>query len=263
MLHEDRINNMRCNPSMWHGFCAGAQGTSEARRKVNRGVPLSFMEPTRIPTSVYAEMTPNPAVMKFVADRNLTTGQEQLEFRSKSEAMLCSPLATELFNFPFVTNVFISGQMVSITKDDSLGWEMIVQQLREYIREWLMDNPTAVDESKVADALSQLGTPAAGTSPSIPDGLDSEVVKFINPEDIVPTEHDDTIKQLLEEYVRPAVEQDGGAIDFKAFKDGTVYVHLRGACSGCPSSTQTLKGGIEQLLKSKMDVVEEVVAMGV
>ena len=140
---------------------------------------------------------------------------------------------------------------------------MIVQQLREYIREWLMDNPNAVDESKVADALSQLGTPAAGTSPSISDGLDSEVVKFINPEDIVPTEHDDTIKQLLEEYVRPAVEQDGGAIDFKAFKDGTVYVHLRGACSGCPSSTQTLKGGIEQLLKSKMDVVEEVVAMGV
>ena len=153
--------------------------------------------------------------------------------------------------------------MVSITKDDSLGWEMIVQQLREYIREWLMDNPNAVDESKVSDALSQLGTPAEGTSPSIPDGLDSEVVKFINSEDIVPTEHDDTIKQLLEEYVRPAVEQDGGAIDFKAFKDGTVYVHLRGACSGCPSSTQTLKGGIEQLLKSKMDVVEEVVAMGV
>ena len=85
------------------------------------------------------------------------------------------------------------------------------------------------------------------------EGLDPEAVKFIAEEDIVPTEHDDAIKQLLEEFVRPAVEQDGGAIDFKAFKDGTVYVHLRGACSGCPSSTQTLKGGIEQLLKSKID----------
>ena len=86
---------------------------------------------------------------------------------------------------------------------------------------------------------------------------------FIDLKDVEPTEHDDTIKQLLEEFGRPAVEQDGGAIDFVAFKEGTVYVHLRGACSGCPSSTQTLKGGIEQLLKSKMDVVEEVVAAGV
>ena len=221
------------------------------------------MEQPRIPTSVYAEMTPNPAVMKFVADRALTPGNEQLEFRSKSEAMLCSPLATELFNFPFVTNVFISGVMVSVTKDDSLGWEMIVQQLREYIREWLMDHAHAVDAAKLEEAIPQLGAPSADVPAPSFEGLDPEAVKFIAEEDIVPSEHDDTIKQLLEEFVRPAVEQDGGAIDFKAFKDGTVYVHLRGACSGCPSSTQTLKGGIEQLLKSKIDVVEEVVALGV
>ena len=221
------------------------------------------MEQSRIPTSVYAEMTPNPAVMKFVADRALTPGNEQLEFRSKSEAMLCSPLATELFNFPFVTNVFISGVMVSVTKDDSLGWEMIVQQLREYIREWLMDHAHAVDAAKLKEAIPQLGTPSADVPAPSFKGLDPEAVKFIAEEDIVPSEHDDTIKQLLEEFVRPAVEQDGGAIDFKAFKDGTVYVHLRGACSGCPSSTQTLKGGIEQLLKSKLDDVEEVVALGV
>lgn len=221
------------------------------------------MEQSRIPTSVYAEMTPNPAVMKFVADRALTPGSEQLEFRSKSEAMLCSPLATELFNFPFVTNVFISGAMVSVTKDDSLGWEMIVQQLREYIREWLMDHAQAVDASKLEEAIPQLGAHSADTPAPSFEGLAPEAVKFIAEEDIVPSEHDDTIKQLLEEFVRPAVEQDGGAIDFKAFKDGTVYVHLRGACSGCPSSTQTLKGGIEQLLKSKIDDVEEVVALGV
>ena len=239
------------------------QGTSEGRGIPWLGVPLSPMEQPRIPTSVYAEMTPNPAVMKFVADRALTPGNEQLEFRSKSEAMLCSPLATELFNFPFVTNVFISGVMVSVTKDDSLGWEMIVQQLREYIREWLMDHAHAVDAAKLEEAIPQLGAPSADVPAPSFEGLDPEAVKFIAEEDIVPSEHDDTIKQLLEEFVRPAVEQDGGAIDFKAFKDGTVYVHLRGACSGCPSSTQTLKGGIEQLLKSKIDVVEEVVALGV
>lgn len=239
------------------------QGTSEAKGTTSLCVPLSSMETPRIPTNVYAEMTPNPAVMKFVADRALAPGQAQLEFRSKEEAMLCSPLATELFNFPFVTNVFISGSMVSVTKDDSLGWEMIVQQLREYIREWLMEHRDAVTASKVEQAINQLqsSSPARSSQPAV--GLDPEAVKFIADEDIVPSEHDDTIKQLLEEFVRPAVEQDGGAIDFKAFQEGTVYVHLRGACSGCPSSMQTLKGGIEQLLKSKLEAVEEVVALGV
>ena len=221
------------------------------------------METQRIPTSVYAEMTPNPAVMKFVADRTLVPHSHQLEFRTKAEAMTCSPLATELFNFPFVTGVFMSGSMVSVTKDESLGWEMIVQQLRTYITEWLMEHAEAVEEAKLENAVASLGQrPSEGTdAPSndapLPEGA------FIDLKDVQPTEHDDTIKQLLEEFVRPAVEQDGGAIDFVAFKEGTVYVHLRGACSGCPSSTQTLKGGIEQLLKSKMDVVEEVVAAGV
>ena len=219
------------------------------------------MDTPRIPTNVYAEMTPNPAVMKFVADRTLVPGGEQLEFRSKSEAMLCSPLATELFNFPFVTNVFLSGQIVSVTKDESLGWEMIVQQLREYIREWLMEHHDAVVEADLPAARAKLGT--ASNEPARDLGLAPDAVKFIADEDIEATEHDDAIRQLLEEFVRPAVEQDGGAIDFKAFKDGTVYVHLKGACSGCPSSTQTLKGGIEQLLKAKLEVVNEVVALGV
>lgn len=221
------------------------------------------METQRIPTSVYAEMTPNPAVMKFVADRTLVPHSHQLEFRTKAEAMTCSPLATELFNFPFVTGVFMSGSMVSVTKDESLGWEMIVQQLRTYITEWLMEHAEAVEEAKLEDAVASLGQrPSEETDTKSNDALEPEGV-FIDLKDVQPTEHDDTIKQLLEEFVRPAVEQDGGAIDFVAFKEGTVYVHLRGACSGCPSSTQTLKGGIEQLLKSKMDVVEEVVAAGV
>lgn len=210
-----------------------------------------------IPTSVYAEMTPNPAVMKFVADRELIEAGKQVEFRSPQEAALCSPLASELFHFPFVTNVFISGPFVSVTKDESLGWEMIVQQLREYIREWLMEHPVAVDAEQLAAAEGQLAQPetAPEATPDAPN--------FIRDEEIEPSEQDETIRSLLDEFVRPAVEQDGGAIDFKAFKDGTVYVHMRGACSGCPSSMQTLKGGIEQLLTAKIPEVKEVVALGV
>ena len=165
----------------------------------------------------------------------------------------------ELFHFPFVTNVFISGPFVSVTKDESLGWEMIVQQLREYIREWLMEHDVAVDAAQLAEVEEQLTQPKpqaeATAAPNTPD--------FIRDEDIVPTEQDEAIRSLLDEFVRPAVEQDGGAIDFKAFKEGTVYVHMRGACSGCPSSMQTLKGGIEQLLTSKIPEVQEVVAIGV
>jgi Fe-S cluster biogenesis protein NfuA len=210
-----------------------------------------------IPTSVYAEMTPNPAVMKFVADRDLIEAGKQVEFRSPQEAALCSPLAAELFHFPFVTNVFISGPFVSVTKDESLGWEMIVQQLREYIREWLMEHPVAVDAEQLAAVEDQLTQPAPAPEAT------TESADFIRDEEIEPSEQDDAIRSLLDEFVRPAVEQDGGAIDFKAFKDGTVYVHMRGACSGCPSSMQTLKGGIEQLLTAKIPEVKEVVALGV
>ena len=217
------------------------------------------MSTDKIPTNVYAEMTPNPTTMKFVADRQLISSGHQLEFLNPEQAALCSPLAVELFHFPFVTGVFISGTIIAVTKDDSLGWEMIVNQLREYIREWLMENEFAVESDKVDSALKILGE----STSEISHDEGNIPVDFIKEADIQPSEFDDEIKKLLEEFVRPAVEQDGGAIDYVAFKDGSVYVHLRGACSGCPSSTQTLKGGIEQLLKSKLDAVEEVVAIGV
>jgi Fe-S cluster biogenesis protein NfuA len=213
----------------------------------------------RIPTAVYAEITPNPAVMKFVADRLLIPDGRQAEFRSK-RAAACAPLAEELFNFPFVTNVFISGPFVSVTKDASLGWEMIVQQLREYIRDWLMEHEHAVDAEALEVYLAGEGAPSADP---VGSAAPAPVPGFIAEADIVPTPLDDEIRHLLDEYVRPAVEQDGGAIDFRAFRDGIVYVHLKGACSGCPSSMQTLKGGIEQLLCAKLPDVREVVAAGV
>jgi Fe-S cluster biogenesis protein NfuA len=211
----------------------------------------------KIPTSVYAEMTPNPSAMKFVADRILISGGMQVEYRSKTEAKGSSALAEELFNFPFVTNVFISGPFVTVTKDESLGWEMIVMQLREYIREWLMDNEVAVSAvtAELVHRASDMGVEANA------QGAPRSSVDYAAFE---PTEHDEEIKFLLNEFVRPAVEMDGGAIDFMAYKDKRVYVQLKGSCSGCPSSTATLKGGIENLLKAKMpDIVEEVVAESV
>lgn len=204
------------------------------------------------PTSVYAEMTPNPEVMKFVADRPLIEGQAQAEFTSKAECAGHSSLAEELFNFPFVTGVFISGGFVSVTKDDTIGWEMITMQMREYIQQWLTEHPVAVEKVPPAKAAS----PSTTTASAAPD----PALVALAEEDIVPTEHDQAISDLLEEFVRPAVEADGGAIDFRAFIDGTVHVRLRGACAGCPSSTATLKDGIERLLTSKLDVVQSVVA---
>jgi len=213
------------------------------------------MASNKFPTTVYAEMTPNPSTMKFVVDRKLVSGLHQLDFKNVKEARVCSPLAAELFNFPFVIGVFISGEIVSVTKDESLGWEMIVMQLREYIREWLMENEFAVVEDKISE-LSEL-------SYSINQELKSSesIEKLIESKNISPSEYDKQIGDLLSEFVRPAVEQDGGAIDFVGFNDGIVYVHLRGACAGCPSSTETLKGGIETLLTSKIEGVTEVVAI--
>lgn len=215
-------------------------------------------KPKKIPTAVYAEMTPNPAAMKFVADRALITGGLQVEYRSKSEAKGSSALAEELFNFPFVTSVFISSNYVTVLKDESLGWEMIVQQLREYIREWLMENEVAVSVVS-ADLINRTRESAAGNGTEPKSG--SQAIDYSN---FAPSEFDEEIRFLLHEYVRPAVESDGGAIDFMAYRDKKVYVQLKGSCSGCPSSTATLKGGIENLLKAKMpDIVEEVVAEAV
>jgi Fe-S cluster biogenesis protein NfuA len=213
--------------------------------------------PKKIPTSLYAEMTPNPAAMKFVADRALISGGLQVEYRSKTEAKGSSALAEELFNFPFVTSVFISGNFVTVLKDESLGWEMIVQQLREYIREWLMENEVAVS-AVPAELVNRTRESAVKEESS------NQHAERIDYSGFEATEYDDEIRFLLHEYVRPAVESDGGAIDFMAYRDKKVYVQLKGSCSGCPSSTATLKGGIENLLKAKMpDVVEEVVAEAV
>ncbi|MBM3428404.1 MAG: NifU family protein [Bacteroidetes bacterium] len=209
------------------------------------------METKKIPTSVYAEMTPNPMTMKFVADRILIGGGLQVEYKKSSDAKGSSPLAEELFHFPFVKSVFISSNYVTVTRDESLDWDMIVMQLREYIREWLMDHEIAV-----SNVPAELMSRAEKAEP-IPSTQETSQ----NIASLPASPYDDEIVYLLNEFVRPAVEQDGGAIDFVGYDNKKVYVNMRGACSGCPSSTATLKGGIENLLKAKLpDAVEEVIA---
>ncbi|MDX1446252.1 NifU family protein [Lishizhenia sp.] len=194
----------------------------------------------KVPITVYAEMTPNPSTMKFVANKYLLITGESVEFTSQAEAKGYSPLAEELFNFPFVTGVFMASNFITITKNEALSWDFVVMELREFIREYLQDGK---------EVLIMMPQPKA------------KPVEKENPtKTYAPSEYDDAIVALLDEYVRPAVEGDGGAIEFRNFEDGIVTVLLKGSCAGCPSSTATLKGGIENLLKQHLPEVKEVVA---
>lgn len=193
-----------------------------------------------MPVSIYAEMTPNPATMKFVANKHLLGTGDSAQFNSKAEAKGYSPLAEELFNLPFVNGVFIASNFVTITKTDNLSWDFITMELREFIKNWIEDGK---------DILVMM-------PPIAPQSTDeSKPTKTYEPSEL-----DDAIRACLDEYVAPAVANDGGAIDFLGYENGTVNVLLKGSCSGCPSSTATLKGGIETLLKQHFPEVEEVVA---
>ncbi|GAB5417629.1 MAG: hypothetical protein Crog4KO_26140 [Crocinitomicaceae bacterium] len=194
----------------------------------------------KVPVSIYAEMTPNPATMKFVANKHLLGTGDSAQFNSKAEAKGYSPLAEELFNLPFVNGVFIASNFVTITKTDNLSWDFITMELREFVKNW-------IEEGK--DILVMMPP----VSPVSTD--ESKPTKTYEP-----SEMDDAIRAVLDEYVAPAVANDGGAIDFLGYENGTVNVLLKGSCSGCPSSTATLKGGIETLLKQHFPEVEEVVA---
>lgn len=193
-----------------------------------------------VPVTVYAEMTPNPSTMKFVANKYLLITGDSVEFSSMADAKGYSPLAEELLSFPFVKNVFIAANFVTITKTDNVPWDFINMEIREFIKDFIAAGK---------DVLIQMPAPkAVETSDDQPK------------KEYAVSEYDDAIRSLLDEYVRPAVENDGGAIDFRGFEDGTVTVVLKGSCAGCPSSTATLKGGIENLLKSHLPEVKEVVA---
>ncbi len=167
---------------------------------------------------------------------------DSVEFTDMAQAKGYSPLAEELFNLPFVAGIFIASNFITVTKTDNLSWDFITMELREFIREWISDGK---------DILTMM--PPKNAAPATEENETPQKV-------FAASEYDNAIADLLDEYVRPAVENDGGAIDFRGYEDGVVTVVLRGACSGCPSSTATLKGGIEALLKQHIPEIKEVVA---
>lgn len=186
------------------------------------------------PVHLYMEANPNPNSLKFVANFMLVDEGVSFDFPDAEGAKI-SPLAVELFNFAAVERVFIASNFVTVTKSESVEWAEIQSIVRDQIKQYLEAGKAPVPVGFDKDPLF--------------DENDSEVVK--------------KIKGILDEYIRPAVEQDGGAIVFHSFHDGVVKVQLQGSCSGCPSSTVTLKAGIQNLLTRMLPEVKEVVAEGV
>lgn len=191
---------------------------------------------------IYAEITPNPATMKFVSNHPLALNGEVYEFASEAEAKL-APLAARLFSFPFVQKVFIAQNFITLTKMEGIEWDDVMLELREYISNFL-------------NAGNEVFLAGAQNNSDEQEDLDTGVTDHVSAE--TPTE--EKIIEILDEYIRPAVEGDGGAIHFKSFEEGKLNVVLKGACSGCPSSSVTLKAGIKALFDRMMPEVKEVVA---
>lgn len=186
----------------------------------------------KVPSTVYVETTPNPSVLKFVSNKRLA--KTPAEFKNIDEAAP-SQLATELFRFPYVKEVFIDENYVSITKYAVTEWAEITGEVRSFIRTFIEEGKQVLDES-----MLQQTPQAEKQQEAYFDSLDSTSQRIIN---------------ILEEYVKPAVASDGGNIAFDSYdeKEKRVKVILQGACSGCPSSTFTLKSGIENMLKDMLN----------
>jgi Fe-S cluster biogenesis protein NfuA len=197
------------------------------------------MEIQRVPVSVYAEMTPNPGVMKFVANKRLID-VDHVEFENIEEAQI-SPLAAALFNFPFVKNVFISTNFLAVEKYNVVEWDAVTQELRQFILNHIQEGKPVLTAVPAPKAPAHAD--AAEDMPAYPeDGIEARIV------------------EILEEYVKPAVAQDGGNIVFAGYENKIVKVQLQGACAGCPSSTLTLQQGIKNILQRMLPtLVDDVV----
>ncbi len=194
---------------------------------------------TASPVMLYTEQTPNPESLKFVTNRMLYRGTA--DFREEALAREWSPLAAPLFDQPYVKGVYMTNNFVSITKEFNYEWADIMLKLKDLIKKYVEDGGEVMKEG-YAEAMQALE--AEHTSKQF-SGEDGEIAQ--------------RIKELIDTYVKPAVEMDGGNIEFKSYDKGTVYVIMQGSCSGCPSSTVTLKSGIEGMLKRMVPEVQEVV----
>ncbi|QSW90590.1 MULTISPECIES: NifU N-terminal domain-containing protein [Flavobacterium] len=195
-------------------------------------VKVDENKPKKQPITVYGETTPNPAALKFVVSRMLT--RTAVEYKNIDQTA-SSPLAQELFKFPYVKEIFIDENYISVTKYEINDWQEITLELRTFIKQFIENGGTVLDES-----LIQTTAKNDTAKDEAFDKLDVTSQQIIN---------------ILEEYVKPAVAADGGNIAFDSYNedDKTVKVILQGACSGCPSSTFTLKSGIENMLKSMLN----------
>ena len=183
----------------------------------------------KVPVTVYAESTPNPSVMKFIANKPLV--ENSIEFKNIDDAKN-APLAERLFHFPFVKEVFMDKNFVSITKYDISSWDEITMEIREFIRNYIEEgNEILSPNSQQSHSIQQ-----THLSYQDLDEISQEII------------------EILEQYVKPAVASDGGNIVFQSYnsQNKSVQVILQGACSGCPSSTFTLKNGIENMLKEML-----------
>lgn len=194
------------------------------------------------PIFIYTELSPNPNSMKFVLNFELVPDGLSFDYPSHASALeegKISPLAADLFQFPFVQRVFIASNFITLTKDEQTQWEEVLRDVKAFIKIYFEEEQPVFDQSTISK------------NTVVVSANESETIQ--------------KIKAVLDQYVRPAVESDGGAINFHSFDeaDGKVKVLLQGSCSGCPSSTLTLKAGIENLLTRMVPGVKEVVAEGV
>ena len=193
------------------------------------------------PVMLYTEQTPNPESLKFVTNRMLYKGTA--DFREEALAREWSPIGAALFDQPYVKGVYVCNNFVTVTKEFNYAWEDIMLKLKEFIKAYIEEDGAIIKDG-FAEAMAKLEAERGASYEYSED--EAEIVS--------------KIKELIETYVKPAVEMDGGNIEFKAFDKGIVTVILQGSCSGCPSSTVTLKSGIEGMLKRMVPEVTEVVA---
>ncbi len=188
---------------------------------------------------LYTEQTPNPEALKYVANRMLYRGIA--DFKEADLAAAWSPMANSLMQLPYVKSVYFNNNYVTITKEFNYEWSDIMLKIKEFIKSYIEQNGEIVKEGFAEYAASLQAAEVAGQF----TGEDGEIAR--------------KIKELIDTYVKPAVEGDGGNIEFKSYDKGRVYVQMQGSCSGCPSSTVTLKSGIEGMLKRMVPEVTEVI----